>query len=262
MPQPADQVRQAKNPMLAGWMYAVAIIMVVIPAAVAYEIKFGPGNIKPASSEATIPMLDFKPVGPYSAHSGVQAPSLKIGQATIETRYPGGQPLRSSRIEYWILHYTNSEREAAGLRPLTHDPAISNIARGHSRNMTRFGMDHEINGKGPTDRALEAGYNCQAYRGDGSYSYGLSENIHEYPRITRWETSMTGIVPIISHSDKTMALALVQGWMNSPGHRKNILDSNARRIGVGVAIKEHEIAKSADLTQERVFATQNFSACQ
>lgn len=223
--------------MLAGWMYVVAITMVVIPAAVAYEIKFGPVGTD---------------IGP----------EIPPPQATIETRYPGGQPLRSSRIEYWILHYTNSEREAAGLRPLIHDPAISNIARGHSRNMTRFGMDHEINGKGPTDRALEAGYNCRAYRGDGSYSYGLSENIYKYPRITRWETSMTDIVPTTSHSDKTMAFALVQGWMNSPGHRKNILDSDARRIGVGVAIKEQKIAKSADLIQETVFATQNFSACQ
>ena len=73
---------------------------------------------------------------------------------------------------------------------------------------------------------------------------------------------MTDIVPTTSHSDKTMAFALVQGWMNSPGHRKNILDSDARRIGVGVAIKEHEIAKSGDLIQETVFATQNFSGCQ
>ena len=91
--------------MLAGWMYVVAVTMVVIPAAAAHEIKFGAGNIKPVSSEATVPMLHSKPVGRYSAHSGVQAPSVQIGQATIETRYHDGQPLRSSRIEYWILHY-------------------------------------------------------------------------------------------------------------------------------------------------------------
>jgi len=39
---------------------------------------------------------------------------------------------------------------------------------------------HDIHGKGPTGRALEAGYNCRAYNEDGSYSYGLSENIYEY----------------------------------------------------------------------------------
>ena len=32
---------------------------------------------------------------------------------------------------------------------------------------------------------------------------------------------------------EAMAYALVEGWMNSPGHRANILDRDSRRIGVG-----------------------------
>ena len=203
-----------------------------------------------------------EPAARYPADAAGQAPYMEISQAYDGKGYAGGQPLSPSRIEKWIFHYTNAEREAAGLRSLIHDPAISTIAREHSRNMTRFGLYHEIHGKDPTDRALEAGYNCRAYRGDGSYSFGLSENIYEYPKITEWSTMSTKIVPTSFHSDQTMAFALVQGWMNSSGHRRNILDSSARRIGVGVAIREHRIARSAGLHQETAFATQNFSSCQ
>ena len=79
-------------------------------------------------------------------------------QASYDTRYAGGRPLTTAKVEEWILHYTNAEREAAGLRPFIYDPAISKIARGHSRNMIRLGYAHQLEGRGPTDRALAAGY--------------------------------------------------------------------------------------------------------
>ncbi|WP_218969714.1 CAP domain-containing protein [Candidatus Synechococcus spongiarum] len=204
-------------------------------------------------AEVTPPVFEVESVAGYTA---------EISQAHGGKGYAGGQPLSPSSIESWIIHYTNAEREAAGLRSLTHDPAISTIAREHSRDMAKFGLYHEIHGKNPTDRALEAGYDCRAYRGDGSYSFGLSENIYKYPKISEWSGRLMEIVPISFHSDQTMASALVKGWMNSPGHRRNILDISARRIGVGVVIREDRIARSAGLHQETVFATQNFSGCQ
>ena len=147
-------------------------------------------------------------------------------------------------MENWITLFTNEEREKAGLKPFIHDPSISEIARAHSENMVKFGYGHTVQGSGPTDRALAAGYDCRAYRDDGSYSYGLSENIARHPRVTLW--SGTGSIggkvtwrPVTFHIDsQAMARALVDGWMESPGHRANILESHARRIGVGIAIVE------------------------
>ena len=46
------------------------------------------------------------------------------------------------------------------------------------------------------------------------------------------------------------ARSLVGWWMNSPGHRANILDAGYRGIGVGVAVE-----------RETVYATQNFAPC-
>ena len=181
----------------------------------------------------------------------------------------GGQLLDSMKTETWVIHYTNEERRKAGLTPLTADPAISEIARMHSENMVRLGIyDHEIDGKGPTDRALDNGYDCRFYFPDGSYTYhsGLSENIFQYPRVTQWGGSSgffglgTSYRPDIFFEDpQAMAYALVEGWMESPGHRANILDRDAHRIGVGVAIQHNEQYGYVD---EIVVATQNFSSCR
>ena len=178
----------------------------------------------------------------------------------------GGQLLDPLEIETWIVHYTNVERRNAGLTPFVLDPAISKIARMHSQNMVRLDIfSHAIGGKDPTDRALDNGYDCRAYWPDGSYSYGLSENIAKHPRVTQWiGTSLFGVSTsyrpdIFDEDSKAMAFGLVEGWMNSPGHRENILDGDSRRIGVGVAILQEE---EYDYADETVFATQNFSACK
>ncbi len=167
-------------------------------------------------------------------------------------------------MENWILRFTNQEWEEAGLKLLIHDPPISQIARPHSENMVKFGSGHTIQGSDPTDRALAAGYNGRAYRSDGSYSYGLSENIARHRRVTRWSGigSIGGQVNwrlVTFHMDsQAMAQGLVDGWMKSPGHRANILGSDARRISIGVAIAE---STKYCWIEETVFATQNFSEC-
>ena len=108
-------------------------------------------------------------------------------RATNSQKYAGGGPLNRGEIEEWVIEFTNEERISAGLQSLRHDAAISDIARSHSENMAKLGlMSHDIGGRDPTDRALTAGYNCRAYKGDGSYSYGLSENVAEHPRVTQW----------------------------------------------------------------------------
>ena len=170
-------------------------------------------------------------------------------------------------IERWVIDFTNAERRKAGLSLFVEDAAISKIARMHSQNMARLDIfDHTIGGKGPTDRALDSGYNCRAYLSDGSYTYGLSENIAKYPRVTQWTgtSRLFGLSAsyrpeIFDEDSEAMAYGLVEGWMNSPGHRANILDGESRRIGVGVTIMQMERYGYVD---EIVFATQNFSGCK
>ena len=149
--------------------------------------------------------------------------------------------LTSGDIEAWVFKFTNAARVEEGLEPFQHDAAISTIARAHSESMAVRGFGHVVQGKGPTDRALDAGYGCRAYHGEGSYSYGLSENISKSSKPNRpW---LGEDVP------KKMARQLVDGWMDSPGHRENILAVESRKLGVGVYVNDW------------VYATQNFSPC-
>ncbi len=184
----------------------------------------------------------------------------EASQAANSPKYAGGSPLNRGEIEKWVIEFTNEERISAGLQPFRHDAAISDIARSHSENMARLGLlSHDIRGKDPTDRALTAGYNCRAYRGDGSYSYGLSENIAEHPKVTQWMGIGSSYSPVdYSSNAEEAARGLVQVWMRSSGHRKNILDKDSRRIGVGIAIQE---TPEYGYISETIYATQNFSAC-
>ena len=181
--------------------------------------------------------------------------------ATTPQKYVGGSPLNRGEIEKWVIEFTNDERIRAGLQSLRHDVAISDIARSHSENMARLALlSHDIGGRDPTDRALAAGYNCRAHKGDGSYSYGLSENVAEHPRVTQWMGLGMSYRPVEYDSDaEEMARGLVQGWMSSPGHRENILDRDSRRIGVGIVIQE---TPEYGYISETVYATQNFSECE
>ena len=182
-----------------------------------------------------------------------------------DEKYVGGRLLDAREIEMWVIEFTNQERAKAGLEPFVHDPAISAIARSHSRNMIVHGYGHIVFGKDQTDRALDAGYHCRAYHEDGSYSYGLSENIFRHGRVMQWvgtgrsSATMSWRPATYIADNREMARELVAGWMDSLGHRANVLDSDSRRIGVGVAIENS--SKHGHIS-ETVYATQNFSPCR
>ena len=220
---------------------------------------------------ATVPVFGgFESMDPSPAETAAAATEeasmipIKSFGPTPALRFPGGSPLETAPIEEWIIQFTNEERVRAGLRPFDHDPAISEIAREHSEQMILHGLSHTVLGKSPTGRALAAGYDCRAYHGDGSYSYGLSENIAGYPRIRRWIKETSPVVTDWSPdryytSPKQAARGLVTGWIKSLGHRANIHDQDARRIGVGVAV---ELSQERGWTMETIYATQNFSSCK
>ena len=183
--------------------------------------------------------------------------------AAAPFQYPGKQPLQGEKIAEWVVHFTNAEREKSGLSLLIHDRDISNIAFSHSLNMIQKGYGHEIAGMRATDRAMAAGYDCRAYNEDGSYSYGLAENISRHPRVLTWTLpggrGNAWWPKKFVETDEMMGHRLVEAWMGSPGHRANILDEDKRRIGVGIAIKRTSKGK---YYSEEVYATQNFSSCE
>lgn len=105
-----------------------------------------------------------------------------------------------------VIDLTNRERARAGLPPLSRDPRLAAAAQAHSADMVArdFYSHTAPDGGGPRDRAAAA----------GSALRTVGENIA---------------------CGQRSAAEVVQGWMNSPGHRANILQAGFTRIGVGFA---------------------------
>ena len=183
-----------------------------------------------------------------------------VATPTPQNKHVGEGKLDSKDIEVWVFEFTNEEREKEGLEPFQHDAAISDIARSHSEHMAEASVfGHSIGGQDANDRAADAGYECRAHREDGSYTYGLGENIALRGRVYLWRGRGSRWWPEEYEVDsRAMARVLVERWMNSPGHRQNILGRQARRIGVGVAVAEEV---KFGYINETVYATQNFSNC-
>ena len=147
------------------------------------------------------------------------------------------------RIAVIILGLTNEQRGIIGRTRLVYRPAIDRIAKAHSEAMLAAGvLAHELNGDGPTDRAMDVGYDCEIHIGDGMYEYGLSENI----------AYLSGYSDAQGEDGARMlAERFIQRWLNSPEHKENMLDFDSKFIGVGVAGDGNGTW----------YATQNFAAC-
>ncbi|MBN6053429.1 CAP domain-containing protein [Nonomuraea sp. RK-328] len=115
----------------------------------------------------------------------------------------------ASRVEEQVVALTNKARAGNGCRPLTHDPKLHLAAERHSADMAARGFfDHTApDGSDPGSRIRAAGFTP----------------------IRAWGEN-------IAMGQRTAA-QVVQGWLDSPGHRANIMNCSFTHIGVGHAAK-------------------------
>ena len=120
-----------------------------------------------------------------------------------------------------VIHLTNIEREKSNLPPLKHDDALEKAAQLHVEDMNSSGryLAHTgSNGSSPGDRIKAAGYTAAWHDlGNGSMRYVSQEN---------------------AAAGQTSAAEVVNGWMNSAGHRAAIMDPHTEEIGVGFEIDD------------------------
>jgi len=186
---------------------------------------------------------------------------MAIGGISGTVSYENKPEVDNYKLEMEIVKLTNEQRsvvtkESLGphdianfILPLTYDPKLSEIARNHSKEMANTGvLTHtSLNGNDPSDRGFEEGYRCYK-EFDTYYTEGIAENIFQNNLYDSY-TTLNGVTS--SYEWNTMeeiAQSTVQGWMESGGHRDNILDKTYDRIGVGVVISEND----------EVYITQNF----
>lgn len=118
-----------------------------------------------------------------------------------------GEPSFAERA----VELTNAYRVQNGLPPLTVDPQLTTAAQAHSQDMALndFFSHRSLDGSGVSDRAVAAGYP----------SSFVGENIG------------------VGYANPEAALA---GWLDSPGHRANILNNDYTSIGVGYYFLEND----------------------
>ncbi|MCC0639379.1 MULTISPECIES: CAP domain-containing protein [unclassified Clostridioides] len=107
-----------------------------------------------------------------------------------------------------VVDLVNVERSKAGLNPLTLDADVSNVATKKSQDM----IDNN-------------------YFAHNSPTYGSP-----FDMLKKFGISYKTAGENIAMGQKTPK-EVVNAWMNSEGHRKNILNPNYSKIGVGVAQK-------------------------
>jgi uncharacterized protein YkwD len=158
----------------------------------------------------------------------------------VAAQRPGEPEIRIPDLERQIHQLINVERDHQNLERLKFDDDLAKIARDHSADMAKRKFFDHVNPdhKNATDRGKAAGYTCRKSYGN-YFTNGLAENIFQgnlYSRVT----ITNGRKSYSWNTPEQIARDTVNSWMRSEGHRKNILDKNFDKEGIGIAIDEND----------------------
>jgi len=168
-------------------------------------------------------------------NTGTQTAPMPTDQGTQPivkpTESPATQPIGSNwkALQDKIFELTNVERKKNNLANFVYNATVEKYAVSKSQDMAKNNyFDH----KSPTN-----GYFSDIWKKDGFKYTAGAENLY-------YQTDSRGFA---SRDINSLAQTIVTGWMNSEGHRRNILNGNLKELGVGVAENNN-----------RLYATQLF----
>ncbi len=146
--------------------------------------------------------------------------NFPIDVGTVKTLPIGSEPkVDEAEPLAALLELINRERVQAGLKPLVRSAALDRIAQAHSADMVDnhfVGHQSPVTG-GPQDRVLRSGVQLAFF----------GENV------------ALATSPSVAH----------RMLMNSPGHRRNILDPRFSHVGIGVATRSDLRPPSISVTE-------------
>lgn len=132
-------------------------------------------------------------------------------KAATRTKTSRRSAVALSAVESTLLARVNAVRRSHGLRGLKISRGLSAAAAYHSRQMVQHGFfEHESRGGGSFWKRVERFYGSGGFR-----AWEVGENL-------------------AYGSPDLSPAATVRMWMNSPGHRENLLSRRWREIGLGV----------------------------
>ena len=113
-------------------------------------------------------------------------------------------------LEQEVYLQINERRAAAGVPELFLDSRVRAVARAHSQDMADndYFAHNNLDGESPGERLDAANVNWMQYGENLAYNYAYDDP----------------------------ATVAVEGWVDSSGHRRNLLDSDYTHTGVGIAV--------------------------
>ncbi|MFF7357025.1 MULTISPECIES: sigma-70 family RNA polymerase sigma factor [Streptomyces] len=181
---------------------AAPVLDLSTPSADAVSPSASPSPSPSASASKTKKARAAKTTSPAKKSGPTARQSTRPAPVPANTPQAASTP--SDTVDQ-VVALVNKERAAAGCGPLAEDPQLQKAAQAHSDDMAaRHFFDHtNPDGADPGQRITAAGYRWSTY----------GENIAQ---------------------GQQTAAAVMNSWMNSPGHRANILNCSFKDIGVGV----------------------------
>ena len=173
---------------------------------------------------------------------GVQANAATFNSGTTSRRVVHNRPVKPStnqgstenntvvsdkfmaQVEQAIFNKVNEERAKAGVSPLSYNSTMEKYARIKSQDMgdNNYFSHADLSGNYITSKMKVDGVSYKAWGENIAYIGGITD-------------------------PTALANKFMENWMNSEGHRKNILSTNFDSIGIGVY-----------QSGNRVYATQEF----
>ncbi|MEU6383651.1 CAP domain-containing protein [Streptomyces bauhiniae] len=166
------------------------------PTQTAKPVTANPAAVKSASA---------KPVSTPTVRPVSTAPR-PVQTATAATPSTPQPAATASGDVARVVELVNAERAKVGCSPVKLNSTLTKAAQDHSADMAAHNtMSHTgSDGSDPGSRITAAGYRWSAYGENVAYGYATPEQV-------------------------------MAGWMDSPGHRENILNCSYQEIGVGLA---------------------------
>jgi uncharacterized protein YkwD len=131
------------------------------------------------------------------------------GQTRAATTAPAAAA-RLEMLEQSVLTSLNATRSSHGLRPLLLSNDLQSAAVSHSRSMVAGGyFKHESEDGSPFSLRVK-----EYYAAAGFARWSVGENL-------------------LYATDELDAGSVIQAWLQSPSHRRNILSPAWREVGIG-----------------------------
>lgn len=118
----------------------------------------------------------------------------------------------AAKVRHATLCLLNKERTKRGLKKLRSQSTLGKVARSYAKKMVR---DRFFDHVSPGGSTMVGRIKSTAYL-SSARAWSVGENI-------AWGAGM-----------QATPAAIMEAWMDSPGHRHNILDRGFREIGIGI----------------------------